>query len=67
MNFRFFGDADPDGQGVERPPLVVCARRRRKDGARAMTMHERLKVHKQIERANKRKLREWMKKGGKAA
>lgn len=32
-----------------------------------MTPKERLKVHVQIERENARKLREWMKKGGKAA
>lgn len=31
-----------------------------------MTMHERLKMHKQIVRENERKLKEW-KKGGKAA
>ena len=42
------------------PPLVVCAKRRRKDGARAMmTPKERLKVHIQIERENARKLKEW--------
>ena len=32
-----------------------------------MTPKEKLKVHVQIERENARKLREWMKKGGKAA
>ena len=32
-----------------------------------MTPKERLKVHVQIERENARKLREWMKNGGKAA
>ena len=32
-----------------------------------MTMKERIKVHVQIERENARKLREWKRKGGKAA
>ena len=43
-----------------------CQRQRRwrKDGARAMTPKERIKVHVQIERENARKLREW-KEGGK--
>ena len=42
------------------PPLVVCAKRRRKDGARAMmTPKERIKIHAEIERENARKLREW--------
>ena len=39
----------------------------RKDGARAMTLKEKLKVHVQIERENRRKLMEWKQKGGKAA
>ena len=30
-----------------------------------MTMREKLKVHKMIERENARKLREWKRKGGK--
>ena len=55
--------ADPDGQGTDFPPLVVCARRRRKDGARAMTPKERIKVHIQIERENARKLKEWKESG----
>lgn len=38
----------------------------RKDGARAMTPKERIKIHAEIERENARKLREW-KKGGKTA
>ena len=38
----------------------------RKDGARAMTPKERIKVHAEIERENRRKLEEF-KKGGKAA
>ena len=46
-------------RGRNPPPLVVCAKRRRKDGARAMTPKEKLKVHVQIERENARKLREW--------
>ena len=51
------------------PPLVVCAKRRRKDGARAMmTPKEKLEMHKRIVQSNARKLREWkQKKGGKAA
>ena len=32
-----------------------------------MTIKERLKVHAEIERENARKLKEWKKKGGKAA
>ena len=45
------------------PPLVVCAKRRRKDGARAMmTPKEKLKVHIQIVRENARKLKEWKEK-----
>ena len=52
--------------GDGNPPLGVCARRRRKEGARAMTPKERIKVHVQIVRENARKLKEW-KKGGKAA
>ena len=32
-----------------------------------MTMKEKLKIHKEIEAENKRKLDEWRKKGGKAA
>ena len=54
---------DTDRQGTELPPLVVCARRRRKEGARAMTMKERLAVHRQIEQDNARKLREWKERG----
>ena len=50
------------------PPLGVCAKRRRKE-ARAMNMNmkERLKIHREIVRENARKLREWKKKGGRAA
>ena len=32
-----------------------------------MSMKERLEVHRQIERENERKLKEWKRKGGKAA
>ena len=32
-----------------------------------MTMKERIKVHVQIERENRRKVEEWKKKGGKVA
>ena len=46
-------------RGRNFPPLVVCARRRRKDGARAMSIKERLAIHRQIVRENARKLREW--------
>lgn len=48
------------------PPLVVNAKERwRKDGARAMTPKQKVQVHIQIERENRRKLNEWkQKKGG---
>ena len=46
-----------------RSPCVVCAKRRRKDGARAMmTPKERLKVHAEIEKRNAQYLA-WFKKG----
>jgi hypothetical protein len=32
-----------------------------------MSMKERLEIHRQIEAENKRKLKEWKEKGGKAA
>ena len=49
-------------------PLVVCAKRRRKDGARAMmTPKEKVKMHIQIVRENERKLKEWKKRKGAAA
>lgn len=32
-----------------------------------MTMKEKLKIHRQIEKENRRKLKEWKRKGGKAA
>ena len=57
---------DADGQGAHARPLWSAPKRRRKDGARAMTPKERIRVHVQIERENARKLREW-KKGGQAA
>lgn len=38
----------------------------RKDGARAMTPKERIKIHAEIVRENARKLREWKKGGGRA-
>ena len=45
-------------------PLVVCAKRRRKDGARAMmTPKEKVKMHIQIVRENARKLKEWKERG----
>ena len=54
--------------GDARPPPDANAKRWGKDGARAMlTPKERIKIHAEIERENARKLREWMKKGGKAA
>ena len=56
---------DADNRG-RTPPPDANAKRWRKDGARAMTPKERIRVHVQIERENARKLKEW-KKGGKAA
>ena len=53
---------DADNRG-RTPPLDANAKRWRKDGARAMTPKEKIKVHVQIERENARKLREW-KEGG---
>lgn len=35
--------------------------------ANTMTMKEKLKIHREIERENKRKLTEWKKKGDRAA
>ena len=64
MPESFLRDADNQGRT---PPLDANAKRWRKDGARAMTPKERIKVHVQIERENARKLREWKQKGGKAA
>ena len=58
---------DADNRGRTTPP-DANAKRWRKDGARAMTPKERIKVHVQIERENARKLREWKRKeGGSAA
>ena len=57
---------DADNRG-RTPPPDANAKRWGKEGARAMTMHERLKMHRQIERTNARKLREWKRKGGKRA
>ena len=57
---------DADNRG-RTPPPDANAKRWRKDGARAMTLKERLKVHREIERENARKLKEWKKKGGKVA
>ena len=57
-------DADNRGRA---PPPDANAKRWRKDGARAMTLKERLKVHREIERENARKLKEWKKKGEKVA
>ena len=54
---------DADNQG-RTPPLDANAKRWRKDGARAMTPKEKIKVHVQIERENARKLREWKEGGG---
>lgn len=56
-------------RGRNFPPLVVCAKRRRKDGARAMTLKEKLKVHAEIERQNREHFRKWKRKqeGGSAA
>ena len=49
------------------PHPVGCAKHRGKDGARAMmTPKQKIKVHAEIERENRRKIDEW-KKGGKKA
>ena len=53
-------------RGWNVPPLVACAKAREKGRANTMTMKERIKVHVQIERENRRKLEEF-KKGGNAA
>lgn len=42
----------------ERTPLLVASTKLEK-GLRAMTMKERLEVHRQIEAENERKLKEW--------
>ena len=58
---------DTDNRGGT-PALDVCARRRRKDGARAMmTPKEKLEMHKRIVRDNERKLKEWKRRKGAAA
>ena len=49
--------------GDARTPPDANAKRWRKDGARAMTPKERIKVHIQIERENARKLKEWKESG----
>ena len=50
------------------PALVVNAKALKKGSARALTLKERLQIHRQIERENARKLKEWkQKKGGKVA
>jgi hypothetical protein len=46
------------------PPLVVNAKRVEERKGYNMTMEEKIKVHVQIERENRRKVEEW-KKGGK--
>lgn len=57
---------DADNRG-RTPPPDANAKRWRKDGARAMmTPKQKLITHVQIERENRRKLKEW-KEGGKAA
>lgn len=49
------------------PHPVACAKHGGKDGARAMmTPKQKIKVHAEIVRENRRKLDEW-KKGGKKA
>lgn len=51
---------DPDGQGTELPaPCGLRQIAEERKGARAMTQKERVRVHVQIERENKRKLKEW--------
>ena len=49
------------------PALVVSAKALKKGRARAMTIKEKIRIHIQIVKENERKLREWKKKGGKAA
>ena len=58
---------DADGQGAHVRPLWSTPKALKKGRARAMTMKERIKVHREIERENARKLREWKQKGGKVA
>lgn len=50
---------DADNRG-RTPPPDANANVGERTGARAMTMHEMVTVHGQIERENARKLREWM-------
>lgn len=45
-------------RAVKRSPLVADARASEK-GLRAMTMKEKLAIHKQIVKENARKLKEW--------
>ena len=52
--------------GDARPPPDANAKRWRKERCKGMSIKERLRIHRQIERENARKLNEW-KKGGKAA
>ena len=60
-------NSDPDRQGRDARPCSL-RQTQKKGSARAMTLKERLKIHRQIERENARKLREWkQKKGGKVA
>ena len=44
---------------MERISLLVASTKLEKGRLRAMTMKERLEVHRQIERENERKLKEW--------
>jgi hypothetical protein len=50
--------SDLGRRAVELPPLVADARASEK-GLRAMTMKEKLAIHKQIVKENERKLKEW--------
>ncbi len=59
---------DADNRG-RTPPPDANAKRWRKDGARAMSIKEKLKVHAEIERTNRAKLEAWkqsMRKAGAA-
>ena len=69
MQTGFQSSVDADNRG-RTPPPDANAKRWRKDGARAMTPKERIKVHAEIERTNRAKLDAWKRKqkeGGKVA
>ena len=51
--------ADLGRRSPELPEIVADARASEKGWLRAMTMKERLEMHKQIVASNERKLKEW--------